>query len=222
MVGKELSAESLLKNFSKELALSKLWNSSVTTSNLSDALRHVAGENGVLTGVKPVKEGLRIMGKATTVETASDDWGTVIQGIYAAKRGDVLVIKCSADDPAVWGEMASSTAQKRGVVGTVIHGSARDISGIKSLNYPVFSRDVIPNAGDAKAEGRLNVPVECGKTTVNPGDFIMGDECGVVCVPQGILEDVFREAFSIVDNEDEIVAKIKKGSSFLEILGIDK
>ena len=61
------------------------------------------------------------MGKAITVETASDDWGTVIQGIYAAKKGDVLVIKCSDDDPAVWGEMASSTAQKRGVVGTVIH-----------------------------------------------------------------------------------------------------
>ncbi|MEN6573215.1 RraA family protein [Methanobacterium aggregans] len=222
MTGKELSAESLLKNFSAELARSKLCNSRVTTSNLSDAMRHVAGENGVLTGVKPVKEGIKIMGTATTVETASDDWGTVIKGIYSSKRGDVLVIKCDNDDPAVWGELASSTAQKRGIIGTVIYGSARDISGIKNLNYPVFSRNIIPNAGDAKAEGYVNVPLNCGETLVNPGDFIMGDECGVVCVPHQILEEVFKEAFSILDNEDEIVAKIKKGSSFLEILGIDK
>lgn len=216
----KLSPELLLNNFSPKNSISKLSRSKITTSNLSDAMRHVTGENGTLTGVKPVKDNIKVIGRATTVKTMADDWGTVIKGIYVAQPGDVLVISCDNDDPAVWGEMASGTAQKHGIIGTVIYGSARDITGIRKLDYPVFSRDIIPNAGDAKAEGEINVPIKCGNTVVNPGDLIMGDDCGVVAVPSHILDDVIEEAFNIIKGEDEIVRKIACGSSFLDILAI--
>ena len=117
------------------------------------------------------------------------------------------------------GELASNAAQKQGLTGTVIYGSSRDVAGIKKLNYPVFSRDIIPNAGKPLDEGAVNITVNCGSTTINPGDFIMGDECGVVCVPKEITEEILREAYKIVDNEDHIVRQLDSGRSFLDILG---
>lgn len=88
------------------------------------------------------------------------------------------------------------------------------------MNYPVFSRNTVPNAGSPLAEGKINIPVICGGTSVNPGDLIMGDECGVVSVPFKITEEVLKEAFTILKNEDRIVRQLDNGTSFLDILGI--
>ena len=215
----KLSPENFLEQFSHKSY--KFLKSRITTSQLSDALRNVTGQNGVLSGVKPIKSSFTIMGKAITVKTSGNDWGTVIKGIYESGKGDILVISCDKDDPAVWGELASSTAQKQGLTGTVIYGGSRDIAGIKKLDYPVFSRKVIPNAGKPLAEGLINIPITCGQTTVHPGDFIMGDECGVVCVPNEITEEVLEESYKILNNEDHIIRQLDDGKSFLDILEIE-
>jgi 3-hexulose-6-phosphate synthase len=217
----KLSPESFFNEFSKKHTDFNLPDSKITTSQLSDAMRKVTGRNGVLKGIKPIKNGLKIIGKATTAKTSSNDWGTVIEGIYSAEIGDILVIKCDGDDPAVWGEMASKAAQKQGLVGTVIYGACRDVLGIKNLNYPVFSRDIIPNAGKPLNEGEINSPIICGGTTVHPGDIIMGDECGVVSVPFKLVEEVLEEAEIIINTEDKILNQLNDGKSFHEILGMD-
>ncbi len=216
----KLSPESFLKEFACRASITPKPNSRITTSQLSDSLRKITGQTGVLTGLKPLDSRFKISGKATTVKTSANDWGTVIKGIYAAEKGNILVISCDGDEPAVWGELASTTAQKEGIAGTVIYGASRDIKGIKKLEYPVFSRAVIPNAGNPLAEGQVNIPVICGGTIVNPGDFIMGDECGVVSVPFEITEEVIEGACKILDNEDHIVRRLNHGESFLDILEI--
>jgi 3-hexulose-6-phosphate synthase len=214
----KLSPANFLKQYSQGSEKQKNLSLGVTTSQLSDALRKVTGQNGVLVGTKPVKNSFKILGNATTVKTSANDWGTVINGIYESKKGDVLVISCDRDDPAVWGEMASITAKKQGILGTVIYGACRDIVGIKELDYPVFSRAVVPNAGNPVGEGEINIPVICGRTTVNPGDLIMGDECGVVSIPFDVIDNVLKEAYKILDNEDHIANQLNHGESFLDIL----
>lgn len=217
----KLSPESFLDEFSKKHTDFKISNVKITTSQLSDAMRKVTGRNGVLKGIKPVKSGMKIIGKAITAKTSAKDWGTVIKGIYSAEEGNILVISCDGDDPAVWGEMASNAAQKQGLVGTVIYGACRDVIGIKMLDYPVFSRDIIPNAGNPLNEGEINIPVICGGTTVHPGDLIMGDECGVVSVPFELIDEVLEETKIILDTEDRILDQLKEGISFQEILGMN-
>jgi 3-hexulose-6-phosphate synthase len=215
----KLSPENFLDQFARRSSSENI-SSKITTSQLSDALKNLTGENGVLDGLKPISS-FKIFGKATTVKTSSKDWGTVIRGIYTAEKGNILVISCDEDDTAVWGELASKTAQKQGIAGTVIYGASRDISGIKQLGYPVFSRKVVPNAGDPLGEGEINIPVNCGDTIVNPGDFIMGDECGVVSVPMEISFKVLKEAENILDNENFIIRKLNDGKSFMDILGLN-
>ncbi len=217
----KLSPENFLDKFSNRSSSSTISSSRITTSQLSDAMRKVTGRTGVIRGIKPVQSSFKIMGKATTVKTSSNDWGTVVKGIYAAEKGNILVISCDRDDPAVWGEIASKTAQNHGLAGTVIYGASRDITGIKKLDYPVFSRDLIPNAGKPLAEGEVNIPVICGRTTIKPGDFIMGDECGVVSIPIEITEKVLEIAYEILNNEDHIIRQLDHGKSFLDILEIN-
>jgi len=217
---RKLSPESFLEEFSHKHNNINTIPAQLTTSQLSDAMKNVTGRNGVLNGIKPVKNEMNILGSATTVKTSSKDWGTVIEGIYIAEEGNILVISCDADDTAVWGEMASNAAQKRGIDGTVIYGACRDVAGIKKLDYPVFSRDIIPNAGKPLNEGEINIPVTCGGTTVHPGDLIMGDECGVVCVPAEFIEKVIEESNKILDTENQILDHLKNGKSFTEILGM--
>jgi 3-hexulose-6-phosphate synthase len=217
----KLSPESFLDEFSNKHADFDISNVKITTSQLSDAMRKVTGRNGVLTGIKPIKSDLNIIGKATTVKTSANDWGTVIEGIYSAAKDNILVISCDGDNPAVWGEMASTAAQKQGLNGTVIYGACRDVLGIKKLDYPVFARDIIPNAGKPLNEGEINSPVICGRTTVYPGDLIVGDECGVVSVPAELIEKVLEETKIILDTEDNIIDQLKGGRTFLEILGMN-
>ncbi len=218
IVREKLSPANFLKEFSHGSAKQKNLSLGITTSQLSDALRKITGKTGVLVGTKPVKNNFKVLGKATTVKTSANDWGTVINGIYESKKGNVLVISCDRDDPAVWGEMASTAAQKQGILGTVVYGAIRDIAGIKDLNYPVFSRAIVPNAGNPIGEGEINIPVICGPTIVKPGDLIMGDECGVVSVPVELIDSVLKEASKILNNEDSIAYQLNNGKSFLDLL----
>jgi len=219
MNGKQkLSPDTFLKRFASKSS-EKPEYPDVSTSQVSDALTKLTGKNGVVAGVKPI-DNYKIIGRATTVKTSSHDWGTAIKGIYSANKGDVLIISCEDDGTAVWGELASTAAKKHGISGTVIIGASRDSTGIKSLEYPVFSRNVVPNAGKPLVDGEINLKLECGDTIIKPGDLIVGDECGVVNVPQEMVSKVMMEALKIVNNETEISTKLNQGISFMDILGI--
>lgn len=218
--GKKLSPEGILELFSPKFSDSKLARLDLSTSQVSDALNKVTGSAGVLSGIKPLFD-TTVIGRAVTAHTMADDWGTSIKAIETAKNGEILVIKVEGDDQAVWGELASKTAQERGIVSTVIEGAVRDVGGVKKLKYPVFSRTIVPNAGSPKAEGEVNVPVTCGGVTVNPHDLIIGDECGVVVIPDEHINEVITETLNIKKNEEQIISQIEKGRSFSDILGLN-
>ena len=217
---KKLSPEGILELFSPKFSDSKLARLNLNTSQVSDALNKITGNPGVLSGIKPLSD-KNIVGRAVTASTMADDWGTSIKAIEAAKDGEVLVIKVEGDDQAVWGELASKTAQEKGIVSTVIDGAVRDVGAVKKLKYPVFSKTIVPNAGSSKAEGKVNIPITCGNVTVNPQDLIIGDECGVVVIPDEHLKEVIDETLRIKKNETQIISKIEKGYSFSDILGLN-
>lgn len=217
---RKLSPESLLKKFSPSFSISKLVRMGISTSQISDALNQVTGNSGVIQGVKPLLD-KNIIGRAVTACTKSDDWGTSLKAIDAAKNGEVLFIYVDGDDNAIWGELTSKTAQKKGIVGTVIYGAVRDVRAVKRLEYPVFSKNIVPNAGSPKNEGKINISLKCGNITVNPQDIIVGDECGVVVIPEEHLDAVINETINIKKKEQQIISKIEKGFSLSDILEIE-
>lgn len=215
---KKISPESLLKKFSSKY--SKVLKSDITTSQLSDALIRVTGKTGVLPDIKPLN-GLKAFGKVVTVKTKSEDWGTVLNAIDIAQKGEIIFICSEKDDEALWGELTSKNAQMKGIAATIVYGAVRDVTAIKKLNYPVFSKKIVPNAGNPKGEGEVNVPLKCGNVTVKPADMIIGDENGVVVIPKEHLDDVIDEVLDIKKREAEIIRQLEAGISLSEIMGID-
>ena len=114
----------------------------VTTSNLCDAMH----TQGAMRGMSPLKLGYHLVGKAVTVETLDGDWAKPIEAIDIAGKSDVIVIQAGPGQRAVWGELATWSAIKKGIQGVVIDGAIRDIPDIRKTDFIHRTiRSTIPN-----------------------------------------------------------------------------
>lgn len=189
-----------------------------STANLSDA----AHRRGVARGLEPLIPGERVAGRAVTVRTAPGDWGKVVRALEEASEGDVLVVDAGGAERAVWGELASLSAQNRGVAGAVVDGGVRDAEEIREAGFPVWSRHVTPEAGEPKGLGEVGVEVEVGGVKVSPGDYVVADGDGVVVVPKRRVEEVLRRGAMVRENEDRVRAEIRDGALLSEVLELEK
>ncbi|NUY02058.1 4-carboxy-4-hydroxy-2-oxoadipate aldolase/oxaloacetate decarboxylase [Paraburkholderia youngii] len=187
------------------------------------ALHEAGGKIGVLpTSIKPVAPGFRICGTAFTVHSPGGDNLWLHRAILAAKPGDVLVVYANgAYDHGYWGEVMTTAAKVRGLVGLVIDGCVRDADLLEQIGFPVFSRGLsIRGTGkDYGAIGWLNAPVLLGNTTIEPGDLIVGDRDGVVAVPRARASEVVAKAAQREIDEAAICKRIEAGETTMQIYG---
>ncbi|KAI4193399.1 MAG: hypothetical protein LQ348_002877 [Seirophora lacunosa] len=124
---------------------------------------------------------------------------------------------------ALYGGLMSRRAKARAVAGTVVDGRIRDIQEHRDLGYPVFARDTSTVSPQEKLHvGEVNGPVtlqsdEEPKTVIQPGDYLMGDVNGVVCLPQHLAEKVVALIPSQVEADERIGVEIDNGGSFAEM-----
>jgi 3-hexulose-6-phosphate synthase len=217
MAKRKISPNNFFDSFSKKTDFMEMIPD-LSTPQISDALKSITGSNGVIKGLKTVNN-QKVFGKVITAKTKDYDWGTSLKAIDEAKEGEVLFIFTEGDDNAVWGELTSQNAKMKGIAGTMIYGACRDLDGLKDLDFPVFSLKTVPNAGSSLFEGPINVPLKCGEIEILPGDYVFGDDSGVVLVSQVNFEKVMVKAKLIKARETEIITQIKEGKSLSEILG---
>jgi 3-hexulose-6-phosphate synthase/6-phospho-3-hexuloisomerase len=192
--------------------------SKVSTPNIADA-QH---KKGAMKGIHPrVSHGVKMVGRALTVQTVNGDWAKPVEAIDRAQVGDVIVIDACGGDVAVWGELASWSCKTKGVVGVVIDGAARDIDAIVDLGFPCFSRHIAPNAGEPKGFGGIGHEITCGGVTVRTGDWVVGDESGVVVVPQENAVEVANRAVDVLEREERLREEIKRGGTLSSVLKLE-
>ena len=185
----------------------------VSASNLSDALHR----GGVLEGLRPLSPGMRLLGPALTVRTYPGDWAKPVEAIDQAQPGDVVVIDAGGVGPAVWGELATTSALQRGLNGVVIDGAIRDSGDIIKLGFPAFSRLVMPNAGEPKGFGEIGVPIRVGGVKVESGDWVLGDDDGVVVLPRTLAVEYANRAMDVLEKENRLREEIKAGSTLAQV-----
>lgn len=207
-------------NYSEYINLYSLLES-VSSCQVSDAFNGISRRSGVIQKIKPINN-QKVFGRIFTAETDSDDWGTSAMAIDAAEDGDILFFKVNNDDKAIWGELASTCARDNGIKATVIYGSARDFDALLYMDYPVFATNYCPNAGSALGLGSLNEPLDIDGFIVNPGDFFIGDECGIVVIPQELFSQTMVAALGVKIKESMIIDKISQGVTLSEIVGLGK
>ncbi len=205
---KKYSQEDLFEAFAK-----------VSTPNVADAQHKL----GVMEGlVMRNPHGTRMVGRALTVQTSKGDWAKPVEAIDHAKKGDVIVIDAGASNVAVWGELASWSAKIRGVVGVVIDGAGRDVDAIIDLEFPIFSRSIAPHAGEPKGYGGIGQEITCGGQLVRTGDWVIGDENGLVVVPQERAVEVANRAVDVMERENRIREEIKRGRTLSSVQELEK
>ena len=188
------------------------------TSVVSDALDEL-GIEGVLPGIRAQRIGQgRVAGLALPVRLEpkrNDRFGGGVgkpleQVLKTMADGDVVVMDLGGSErAAAWGGLASRIAQRRGVRGTVMWGSCRDIDEIRALGDPVWAVAVCPRRSrNDFTFGWINQPVTIGAVAVAPRDFIVADESGVIVVPHGRIDEVLDLSERIAEQEAALEARI--------------
>ena len=130
-----------------------------------------------------------------------------------ANEGDLIVMNMGgATDCSGWGMVLTRIAVSKGVQGTVVDGTTRDIDAINEFGYTVFARGRHPGTMRGRLDMEsVNEPITCGGITVHPGDLIFGDGDGVVVIPQYHIMDVLKAAEEIVDTDEWWSKKLDEG-----------
>ncbi len=192
---------------------------SVSSCQISDAFNEIANRSGVLYNLKSINN-LKTWGKITTAKTNSDDWGTITIAIDEADDGDVLLVETSDMDAAIWGELASTCAKNSGVKATLVYGCVRDLDALLTMDYPIFACGFRPNAGKALGLGEINPDLVLESMKISPGDFLYGDETGVVIIPEKFFTQVMLKTFEVKAKEKKISDVLNSGKSLSQVVGL--
>lgn len=189
------------------------------TAALSDAMR----KTGAMWHDMQCRSARAAMaGPAFTLRLHPADILMVAAALKACPAGHVLVIDGRGErNTALWGELSSYSAERKGLAGVVIDGAIRDAKRVRGLAFPVFARAVVPNAGGAEYLGEVGVAVSCAGQVVRPGDWVVGDEDGVVVIPAESAGEVLAGAERIVEAEKQIEQAIRRGVELADLVGGD-
>ena len=190
----------------------------VSTPNISDAMH----KKGAMHGIRPIKLGFHMVGRALTVRTMDGDWAKPIEAIDKANKDQVIVVDVNGGKTAIWGELATWSAKLKGLAGVVIDGAVRDLDDIVQMGFPIFCRHISSNAGEPKGFGEIGTEIKCGNQTVRTGDWVIGDDSGVVVVPQEMAQEIANRSLDVKEHENRIREEIKDGGSLGSVTKLKK
>jgi regulator of RNase E activity RraA len=151
-----------------------------------------------------------------------EDFLSVIEGLAQAEPGDVLVIDTQGSRRAVVGELFSLEAARKGLAGIVVDGLIRDTATLRTLDLPVYSRGMSPQAGTLKRLFETQVTVACGGVLVQPGDVLFGDDDGLlVAAPEAVLA-ALPAAEAIAARETEIIRRLRAGEPLASMVNAEE
>ena len=179
-------------------------------ANVSDSMSRMAAGGPRL---RPMHAGGVLAGPALTVKTRPGDNLMVHKAIGIAEPGDVLVVDAGGDlTNAIIGELMIAQMVKRGLGGIVINGAIRDSAAIRAGSYPVFAAGVTHRGPYKDGPGEINVPVAIDGMVIVPGDLVIGDDDGLLCVPYDQVEQVHAAAAAKQAAETKQMAAIEAGA----------
>ena len=182
----------------------------VPVANVSDCMARMSAGGARL---RPMHGSGRMAGPALTVKTRPGDNLMVHKALQLAVPGDVIVVDAGGDlTNAIIGEIMEGDAMRRQLGGIVINGAIRDAAWIKVGSFPVFAAGVTHRGPYKDGPGEINVPIAIDGMVIEPGDLIIGDDDGLLCVPYAETQALLDAANHKQAIEAKMVADIAAGT----------
>jgi len=179
-------------------------------ANVSDSMHRMFAGGARL---RPYHSGGRMAGPALTVRTRPGDNLMLHKALQLARAGDVIVVDAGGDlTNALIGEIMVGHALKLGVAGIVIDGAIRDVDELRAGPLPVFAAGVTHRGPYKDGPGEINVPITIDGMVINPGDLVLGDGDGILCVPLDAAADLLTATRAKQAAEVAMIAEIAAGT----------
>jgi RraA family protein len=183
----------------------------IPVANISDSMNRMTHGGPRL---RPLHSGGVLCGPAFTVKARPGDNLMVHAALNRAEAGDVLVVDAGGDlTNAILGELMLAHLQQVGCAGVVINGAVRDSAWIRANTFPVYAAGVTHRGPYKSGPGELNCTIALDGMVIEPGDLIVGDDDGLICVPFVDTEVVYEAAKAKHQVETEMMAAIKAGTN---------
>lgn len=195
------------------------------TEGLSALGAATLGESGaepMAPDIGAVWVGARVAGPAFVAACGTADNLAVHVAVAEAPAGCVLCVGFEAPaDRGYWGEVLSTAAQARGLLGLVIDGGVRDAEALERLAFPVFARGLVLRGAGKVRPGSVGGEAPVGGVVVRTGDWVVGDRDGVVVVPAARIADVLAAGRRRARKEDAMFSALRDGATTVELLDLD-
>lgn len=172
--------------------------------------------------LRPAGHQPRLFGQAVTVRCEPPDFGAVLQALDVIRPGQVLVIDAGGHrDTAMIGDILSGHLRASGVAGLVCDGAVRDTGTLGQWDdFPVFARWITPRGPTGADRGAVNCPVVIGGTAVSPGDLVIGDDDGLVCLTPTTIRTRIGDAEAKLAREADWIDALSSGRSAADVFGL--
>lgn len=182
----------------------------VPVANVSDCMSRMTAGGA---RIRPMHDGTPMAGPALTIKTRPGDNLMIHKALKLAKPGDIIVVDAGGDlTNALIGEIMVGEAKLRGLGGIVINGAVRDSAVLRKDNFPIFAAGVTHRGPYKDGPGEINVPIAIDGMVIEPGDLVIGDDDGLLCVPYDQVESILASAHGKQEIEAKMVADIASGT----------
>jgi RraA family protein len=178
-------------------------------ANVSDCMTRMSAAGPRL---RPMHRSGYLAGPALTVKTRPGDNLMIHKALTLAQPGDVIVVDAGGDlTNSLFGEIMVATAVKIGVAGVVLNGAVRDCEEIGEGDFPLYAVGVTHRGPYKDGPGEINVPIAIDGMVIQPGDLMVGDADGLLCVPYDDVEEVLAATHKKMEAEKKTLADIEAG-----------